>query len=328
MIHRLSVLVVLVLAAGGCAGDADGSDPVPTLFGDDAESTSSTLDADDATSTTVTTTTLPIRDRLPELPSDIPGAVRADDGTIRAIVGTDGEVWDVRGACRAEAVEPAASAVLVGPQHVVLDPDGGGDGSAGAGLVLSLTDVVAAELVAVGIAVAATRESDVALSAPTRGAAGPAVGAAAFVTLALGEAGDATSDVVRPAVFHQIDDPESRRLGGLVHEALVAAWLDEDGPWAVGEEPGVRPLLNQRGEDYFVVLQASAGVPAVRVEVLADGERETALLENEEGRLQIGTAIADAIARFLVTDETGSGYVDPVETVRQAPTSNTPGACG
>lgn len=321
--RRLLALVALAaLLVAACAGD-EGGDPVPTLF-DDSTSTSE-VSADGSSSSTTTTTTAPISTRLPPLPTDIPGAVRAADGTLRAVIGTDGEVWNIRGACRETAVEPASTAVLVGPQHIVLDPAGGGGDDDDAARLLVLADAVAEDLREHDIAVTLTRTSDSPLSGETRGAAGAAVGAAAFITLALGDGGESTT-APRPAVHHQSDDAESRRLGGLVHTHLRAALVAIGGEWSALADAGVRPLLNQRGEDYFAVLRSSAP-PAVRVEVLASAGRETALLDDEEGRSTIAMALAEAIARFLVTDEIGDGYVEPENPVRQAPTSNTPGGC-
>lgn len=323
MRRPLAVLALATLLAGACSGD-DGADPVSTLF-DDSTSTSEAPAADPSSSTSITTTTAPISTRLPALPTDIPGAVRTADGTLRAVIGTDGEVWNILGACRETAVEPASTAVIVGPQHIVLDPAGGGDDGDDAARLLLLAEAVAAQLREHDVAVALTRTSDTPLSGETRGAAGAAVGAAAFITFALGEGGEST-ETPRPVVHHQIDDPESRRLGGLVHTYLRTALVDLGGEWSALADAGVRPLLNQRGEDFFAVLRSSAP-PAVRVEVLASAGRETALLDDEEGRFTIAVALAEAIARFLVTDEIGDGYVEPENPVRQAPTSNAPGGC-
>lgn len=320
----VAVLVIAALVSAACAGD-DGAAPVPTLF-DDSTSTSEPAGDGPSAETTVTTTTVPIRERLPALPTDVDGAVRSTDGFLQPILAADGEVWIVRGACRAESVEPAATAVLVGPQHVVLDP-GAEWGTEKAQLLLDLTADVADRLRAEGVIVELTRTTDAALSPLTRAEAGAAVGARLLVTLALGIGRGEGTDDPRPVVFHEIDDVESQRAAGLAHEHVAAALAGIDGDFEAMDEPGVRPLLNQRGEDYFTVMRSSGDVPAIRVEVMADGERETALLAMEEGRSTIAAALAEAIARFLVTDEAGSGYVDPTETIRQAPTANTLSGC-
>jgi len=334
VIRVLAGTCALALGAAACAGGAEVSPPVPTLFADDVP-VESVGSADTTAPSTASTTTVPVAERLAELATDITGAVRADDGTARPITGTDGEVWFIWGACTAEASEPAPTATLIGPQHVVLDPgEGGADRGVEAGglseaeLNLDIAERTAALLRADGIAVTLTRETDTDLSAAARGALGPAVAASAFVSIHHAAPTTAKTVDARPEVFHQIADEESRRLAGLLHEELVEAFAGFDQEWAQFGEPGVKPLLNQRGDDFFVVLARSVGTPAVLVELAALGENEATLLSTEEGREAEAEALAAALVRFLVTDEQGTGFIEPTETVRTAPTSNTPGGCG
>jgi hypothetical protein len=173
-----------------------------------------------------------------------------------------------------------------------------------------------------------TRDTDADLSAAARGALGPAVAASALVSIEHPAPGSVTTVDARPEIFHQIGDGESRRLAGLLHEELVDTFAGFDREWVAFDEPGVKPLLNQRGDDFFVVLDRSAGTPAVLVRLVALGENETTLLSTEEGRAAEAEALAKALVRFLVTDEQGTGFVEPAQGVRAAPTSNTPGGCG
>jgi len=321
--RRSGLLVVAALAAGCVGGGTEVNEPVPTLF-DDSTSTVD-LGGDEATSSTASTTTLPISERLPELSEEIPGAVRTDDGLLLPITGTDGDVWFVLGPCGEERIEPAATAMQIGSQHVVLDP-GGGDDAAGQ-VNLAVAQRTAEMLEVDGVAVALTRTGPVSLSAATRGAAAPATGAAVFVSIQRGTGGATTSEAPRPTVFRRADDASSTRLAGLINEEVVDAFSGLEGEFVVHDEPGVRVLLNQRGDDYFRVLQTSAGVAGARVEMLSMAENETALLGTEEGRDIEARALADAIVRYLVSNEEGNGFIDPFETVRAAPTSNTPGDC-
>ncbi|MEQ8842458.1 MAG: N-acetylmuramoyl-L-alanine amidase [Acidimicrobiales bacterium] len=299
------------------------NEPVPTLF-DDSTSTAE-VPAEEATSSTLPTTTLPIADRLPALATDAAGAVRTDDGALLPITGTDGDVWFVLGPCGGEQIEPSGFVSPIEAQHVVLDP-GGADDAAGR-VNLAVAQRTAEILAADGVAVTLTRTGPVELGAGTRGAAAVALGATAFVSIQRGEDGSATTSAPRPTVFRRAGDDASRRLAGLIHQALVEAFAGLEGTFVAPDEPGVRALLNQRGEDYFRVLQTSNGVAAARVELLALGENETTLLASEEGRDIEAQALADAIVAFLVTNEEGNGFIDPVEAVRTAPTSNTPGGC-
>ncbi len=328
-------LLAVVVLAGACTGGAPDRDSLEPITESVDGTVAATTTVDGTGPPTASTTTIPVAERLPALPTDIVGAVRADDGTARPITGTDGEVWFIRGACGADAVAPATTAALIGPRHVVLDPGAGGadrgnelGGLVEAELNLDIAERTAALLRAQGVTVALTRTRDTDLSAGARGALGPALGARALVSINVGAPVGATVAEPRPAVFHQIGDEQSRRLAGLVHEELVAAFARFDGPWAGLAEPGVKPLLNQRGDDFFVVLDAGAGTPAVRVEVVAVGENEATLLSTEEGRDAEAEALADALVRFLVTDEQGDGFITPTETMRTAATSNTPGGCG
>jgi hypothetical protein len=320
----IAFVIVLALGGGCVSGGAEVAEPVPTLFNDDDVVSTTSAPSDETTSSTASTTTVPVVDRLPALADEVPGAVVVDDGLVLPITGTDGEVWFLLGACGGEQLEPVSTATLVGPQHVVLDPGGGDDEAGRVNLAVARRT---AELLAVdGIAAVLTRTSDAELAAGTRGALGPAVGAAVLVSIQRGD-GTAVTEHPRPTVFHRAEDAESRRLAGLVHQEVELAFTDLDGAFTAHDEPGVRPLLNQRGEDYFRVLQTSAGVAAARVELLGSGENETALLSSEEGREFEARALADAIVRFLVTSEEGDGFIDPVETVRTAPTTDAPGGC-
>jgi N-acetylmuramoyl-L-alanine amidase len=313
--------LVLAVSTACVSGGAEVNEPVPTLFDDDPSTVPDTVE--ETTSSTAATSTVPVADRLPSLPDDVPGAVRSDEGAVLPITGTDGDVWFVLGPCGENRVEPAATAALTGPQHVVLDPGGvGADGE----VTLAIAERAAALLASDGVAVLLTRSTAVEMGAATRGAVPGAVGAAAFVSIVVGD-GDGASTEARPSVFHRADDADSRRLAGLVHHEITSAFAGRDAAYLVADEPGVRPLLNQRGEDYFRVLRASAGVPSARVELPALAENATTLLTEEEGRELQSRALADAVVRYLVTNEEGDGFIDPVEAVRIAPTSNTPGGC-
>lgn len=323
MSARAVVLVMtLVLAAGCVDGGAEVVEPVPTLFDD---TVSTTIVADEATTTAAeSTTTVPVRDRLPSLADDVVGAVLAEGGIVLPITGTDGEVWFVLGPCGEERIEPVSSATLVGPHHVVLDP-GGVDDEAGA-VNLAVARRTAELLAAQGVVVTLTRTSTAQMSAATRGAVGPALGALVTVSIERGT-GDAVTADPRPTVFHRADDVDSRRLAGLIHREVVDAFATLEGAFTAHGEPGVRSLLNQRGEDYFRVLGTDLGVATARVELLGLGADETALLGSEEGREVEAGALAEAVVRYLVTSEEGNGFIDPVEMVRTAPTSDAPGGC-
>ena len=320
----LALVIPLVFVAGCVSGEAELVEPVPTLF-DDVSSTTSTMStAGDETTSSSPTTTVRVAERLPALVEDVPGAVAVGEGVVLPVTGTDGEVWFLLGPCGEDRLEPVSTAALLGSQHVVLDPGGGDDVAGRINLAVGLRT---AELLAAdGIAVVLTRTADAELGAATRGAIGPAVGSSVLVSIQRGVGSTRTEDPM-PTVFHRADDPDSRRLAGLIHHEVASAFATLDGAFTAHAEPGVRSLLNQRGEDYFRVLQTSAGVAAARVELLSVDENEMALLASGEGHEIEARALADAIVRFLVTSEEGDGFIDPVEVVRTAPTSDSPGGC-
>ncbi|MFT5204531.1 MAG: N-acetylmuramoyl-L-alanine amidase [Candidatus Aldehydirespiratoraceae bacterium] len=320
----LAAIVAATLIASACSDD-------PSLPGASEEVidtvvTESTASVDTPSTSTDSITTLPVADRLPPLAVDVAGAIRSSDGSGLAVSGSDGEVWFVIGACRAEAVEPAATAETIDAKHVVLDP-GSSDDLAITRHNRLIAEEVARLLSANGVSVSLTREFDQPMSESARGALGPALGARAVVSIHH-EYGDEVATVTRPTVFHQIDDVESRRLAGLLHQETEVSLAEIGVGLAAAVEPGVRPLLNQRGQNFFVVLQVAESTPAARLQITVLPENDMSPLVNEEARALESQAIADAIVRFLVTDEEGNGFVEPIETVRAAPTSHTPGGCG
>jgi len=62
--------------------------------------------------------------------------------------------------------------------------------------------------------------------------------------------------------------------------------------------------------------------------MLGAAQNDTTLLSAEEGRDIEAQALADALVRFLVSEEEGSGFIDSAEAVRTAPTTDSPGGCG
>jgi len=322
---RILGVVALVALSGACvSGGADVSDPVPTLFEDPVPEIDT--EPSEPASSTSSSSTVPISERLPLLAQEFPGAVVTADGVLLPITGTDGDVWFVLGPCGEERIEPSGSAMLATAQHVVLDPGGNDDGAARTNLAVAQR--TAELLEAEGVVVALTRLGPAELAAETRGAVGPALGAVAFVSIHRGEIDAGRTDQALPAVFHRADDGASRRLAGLIHEEVAAAFADAGVELGTHAEPGVRPLLNQRGDDYFRVLQTSAGTAGARVEMLGAAQNDTTLLSAEEGRDIEAQALADALVRFLVSEEEGSGFIDSAEAVRTAPTTDSPGGCG
>lgn len=318
----LGLAVLLVVAACG-TGEVTLDEPVPELFPDD--STAPDVQSSEAETSTTTTTTVPVADRLPALTADVSGAVVTPTGIIVPVVGPTETGWTVRTPCGREIGLDVGT--VVGPAHVVIDPGHGGSetGAVGEGgleeaeVNLAVAQRVAAALEAEGVTVVLTRSTDVRVTLATRAEIAAAVGALAFVSIHHNADPDGASEGPGTETWYQIDDPESRRLAGLVYEEVAAALEPYDVDWVADDDAGAKYRLNQRGTDYYGILRESAGTPAVLAELaFLSNPPEEALLATEAFRDAEAAAVADAVIRFLVTDDAGSGFVEPYDRVEPA----------
>ncbi len=330
-------LSVGVVAAACTGGDVRVDEPVVTIF-DDGDILEED-EADDGAPTSAdetieSTTTVPVADRLAPLADDVVGVVRSVTGAALAIEGTDGENWLVIGPCGGRTAVDAVTATVLGPQHVVLDPGHGGAdrGAVGdvgldeADLNLDVAQRVAVRLRAEGVSVLLTRETDVSMNASSRAAAARATGAMALVSIHHSDVVGAPSPGPGTEAWYQVDDPESRRLAGVVYEEVTAALAQFEIGWRSPDEPGVKYLLNQRGADFHTVLRDSVDTPALFIELaLLSNPDEAALLAGEEGRQAEADAVATGIVRFLVDRDEGRGFIEPDERVRAAETTSAGG---
>lgn len=314
----------LVLALGAAACGTDGvevEEPVPTLFTEET----STTDPDPPEESTTTTSTIPVAERLPPLADDVAGALRTPTGIVVPILARTEAGWLVRTPCGGDV--ELAGGTEIGAQHVVIDPGHGGEetGAVGEGglreseLNLAVAERAAAILAADGIEVLMTRDSDVRITLATRTGIARAVGALAFVSIHHNADPDGPSEGPGAEVWYQLDDPESRRLSGLIHEEVVAALEPYDVEWVADDDAGVKYRLNQRGTDYYGILRESAGVPAALAELaFISNPAEEALLATDDFRDVEAVAVARAVVRQLVTDDAGSGFVEPYDRVEPA----------
>ena len=324
----VAALAVVTVSAACAGGYVEVKEPIVTIFADDevgdGEASTSTVGSVEST------TTVAVSDRLAPLADGVAGVVRSAAGAALAIEGTDGESWLVVGPCGGPHTIPAAGAVVLGPHHVVLDPghggaDRGAPGAAGvdeAYLNLDVGRRVAALLESQGVSVLLTRDADVAMSASTRAATAGATGAMALVSIHHSDLAGEPASAPGTEAWYQVDDSESRRLAGVIYEEVTAALAAFDVGWQSPGEPGVKYLLNQRGDDFHTLLRDSAGTPAVLIELATPASPdEAALLASEEGRQAEAGALAAGITRFLVDDDEGRGFIEPRERVRVAETA-------
>jgi len=328
-VARMSaVMVALALVTTAC-GTGDGGielvDPTPTLFAEDSLPIDDASTSESAASDTVEAE-VHLRDRLPSARLGGLGVIEIADIVVPVTAATAAG-WEV--------ATPCGSTVEISDREphpavlVVLDPGhGGGDDGAVSDdpqlreddLNLAVALATAIELESQGVATVITRSGDVELPASARASlAGPS---GALVFISIHHRAEEGTLGVRPGteVFHQIESEDSRRLAGVIHEELTAALSVAGVDWATPAEPGVKHLLNQRGSDYFTVLRDTPDVASVLVEVASLATRSGAtFLSTTEGRQREAAALSEAVIRFLVTSDAGSGYVEPVERVREAP---------
>jgi len=283
---RMSVATValglLATACGTGEGGIELVDPTPTLFAEDSlpVDDESTLESE---APDTTEAEVPLSDRLPPARLGGLGVIEIADIVVPVTAATAAG-WEVATPCGSTVEITDRSphpAVLV-----VLDPGhGGGDDGAVSGDPQLREDDLN---LAVALATATELERQGVATAGTE-------------------------------VFHQIESEDSRRLAGVIHEELTAALTVAGVDWATPTEPGVRYLLNQRGSDFFTVLRDTPDVASVLVEVASLATRSGAtFLATAEGQQREAAALSEAVIRFLVTGDAGSGYVEPVERVREA----------
>jgi N-acetylmuramoyl-L-alanine amidase len=201
--------------------------------------------------------------------------------------------------------------VLLDPGHGGLDPGAKAEnGMAEAELNLDVAQRVRARLLAAGRTVEMTRDADYFRTIADRGLLATAIAPRAFVSVHHNSGIDAPSRAgIGSEIYHQVADPQSRRLGGLVYEALDESLGALDMAWTRSARFGVRYRANNEGTDFYGVLRRSVGVPSILVEgAYLSNAREAAMLATDEFRDAEAKAIAQGILRWLTTEDAGAGY--------------------
>lgn len=303
--RRAAAVLAVVLAACGADDEA-------------GRATTTTTTSTTPAAAPTTTTTAP----LPRLPAAVPApdarALVTPTGVLVPVVGpAPGGAHLVRTPCGGRAVV-AGGTPLFGAT-VVLDPGHGGDepGALGAGglreadVNLAVARRAADRLTAAGATVVLTRTTDVRVTLATRALLATRLRARALVSVHHNADPDGPSDRPGTEVWHRVDDPASRRLAGLVQEEVAPAFAAYDGvPWQADRDAGAKSRRRARGDDYYGILRA-ADVPAVISEGLfLSNPPEAALLARSDVQQAEAEALSRAVARFLTTDDRGSGFVD------------------
>lgn len=318
-------LVFLPALAVGCGTGSvsvDVVEPTVTLFADDDASARV-----ESTTTVVPAAILAALDptELPAPRSEAPGVVILE-GIAAPVTASSVDGWAVTTPCGSnrDGAAPAPISALV-----ALDPAGDARTVPGS-LALTRNEAIAeatrSRLVAAGIETLVTRTAGADLAASYRREAAAASGALVVVSIATVEGGAATGTVPALEVVHPAADESGRRLAGLVHAAVAPVVGELSVPWPADVEPGVRAVLNQRGDDYFAMLREPMDAARVVLHLPVSLDAASAVA-NQQNRRLIADALAEAIAEHLVSDREGSGFVAPPEVVRSAPISDASAAC-
>jgi N-acetylmuramoyl-L-alanine amidase len=284
----------------------------------------------------------------PEAASDEQGPVAwppiTDDGTARAVVTPTGVVVPVDadlGGGRYRVTTPCngsaeVTGTALGGATVVLDPGHGGDelGALGPdGLREKDVNLAVAEeaqdiLEARGATVVLTRTADYRITLASRAGIAKALQPVAFVSVHHNSEPDGPTPGPGTETYYQVANPQSRRLAGLVWEAEVAAFAPLGEDWVGDRDHGAKTRLTGRGGDYYGILARTAGLAAVLSEGLFISEAaEEALLADSDVRRAEAQAIADAVVRFVTTDEPGSGFTDAYPRTDPAGPGGGAGGC-
>ena len=309
----LLVLLALVLLAGACAGSSEEGATGSSVGGP------GTTAAPGTTSVPTTSTTAPTTTTIPRTPAS--GTLRLPSGLlvpVRAQL-VDGR-WAVGTPCGEEALVPAAGTFVEGVR-VVLDPGHGGpetgtvgpNGLGEAELNLDVAGRVEQLLLAQGVSVELTRRDDQQWTIPARAELITSLAPELVVSVHHNGGAFAPSPTPGTLVFHQGDDPSSRRLAGLLYEEVTGRLGELDIPFTQGQAPGALAVRNVEGTDYYGILRRTVGIPTVIVESLYLSSGSEALaLERDEVRQVEAEAIAAAVRRHLTTLDPGSGFRSPL----------------
>lgn len=351
MIARVVLLVAFAIVAASCTGGGGGELPVAgsdqlsfeaedeagsgDAESDEAESdeAESSPDGPTTTSPAESTTLLP-RGGLEREVIDRPRALITPTGVVVPVVGTVDGVYEILTPCGEEASIVWGTPVF--RAEVALDAGHGGQVETGAqgpnGLVekelnLALAKATATELNRRGISVVLTRTADYRIPLSTRAAIANELEVKLMVSIHHNAPVVNPSDGPGTEVFVQSGSPQSRRLGGLIYEEVVAALEQfEDVEWVSASDAGALAVINRDDDDSYGMIRRPE-MPAVLAEFgyLANAT-EAELFATQEYLDVTSVALAEAIERWLETDDPGSGFVD--EPRRFTPDGSTGGSGG
>lgn len=317
--RRFLPLVVVALLAAACSTvegperGALGAEATET----DALATSTTAAAGDGVDGTEPEGLAAV-DEIDRLEPETAGALISPTGVVLPVIEDRDDGYLVLTPCGVE-IEMAWGTPVTSAE-VALDPGHGGDVETGAqgpnGLVekdlnLQMAKRTATELRARGISVVLTRTSDYRGPLSTRAGIANQLETELLVSIHHNAPVVGSSPGPGAEMFVQMGSDESRRLGGLIYEEVVSALSQfDDVEWVAARDAGVLSVLNNDDEDSYGMIRRP-NMPAVLAEFgyLANPS-EADLFATDEYIEVASIALADAIERWLDTEDPGSGFVD------------------
>jgi N-acetylmuramoyl-L-alanine amidase len=317
--RRLPVLaLVLALLLAACSESGAEQSATSTTV---APTTTTTAAAPEATAppeTTTSTTQVP----LPAAPTD---------GPVRALVTPTGVVVaaSANGDGTYRVTTPCDRTVTITggtPIHgatVVLDPGHGGveTGSSGENgviekdLNMAVAQMAKASLEAQGATVVLTRTADYRVTLQSRAALVQSLQPPVFISIHHNGGHDGPLDKPGTEMYYQHASPSSKRLAGILYEEIFSVYAGFDGiSWHGNVDAGAKYRLNSEGGDYYGILRRTGGVTSVLSEALFLSAHlsEAELLARPEVQQAQADAIARAVRRFMLSDDAGSGFTEPI----------------
>ncbi len=210
---------------------------------------------------------------------------------------------------------------------IVIDPGLGGPetGSVGANrlyerdLNLEVALLTEQELTELGYSVTLTRRTDLHMPIRQRSAIARALAPQVFISIHHNGGAVRPSDDPGTETFHQVNNPDSRRLAGILYEEIQETFSAYDIEWVDTVHQGASSRLKATGEDAYGVLRLAPEVTSVITEALyMSNPPESRLMADPEVKAAEAAALARGIHRYLTTDYPGSGFrksfIDPAMT--------------
>lgn len=234
------------------------------------------------------------------------GAVRTDSGLVLPVVAgaDDDEAPEVRTPCARTAI---VEGERIAGAHVVIDPGHGGFETGAVGpngivekeLNLDVALRVADQLEALGATVVLTRIDDTRVTLRTRAELAQALQPKLFISIHHNGGPTVPADRPGTQVYHQADVAEAERFAGLVFDAIGREMTPLSPTWSAGNAVGVRPRLDDEGDDFYGVLRLP-DVPSVLIEALfISAEPDAVLMTRDDVREAEARAITTAVVDWL-----------------------------